>query len=96
MKIAKLHSVAIGIPVWDAKTKTLGLGVSKHGEKVSVDKYYGKVSLSLKVGKKRVIVKGKIDCTWEDHREGLYHHWFFKPLNPQHEAKLLKSDIMKG
>lgn len=39
----------------------------------------GKISLSVKYKKKRVLLSGKIDCKMESSCDGLYYTYFFIP-----------------
>jgi hypothetical protein len=68
----------------------LYLGSSKHSSTYPLDPYYGKVALSFKQGKKRIIIKGTITAEQADDCKefGLFWYWYFIPKNAHALEKL--------
>jgi hypothetical protein len=87
MKLVKLSRVSRQ-PFFDDKELKLGTAIHHDDYDRLMNKYYGKVTLSIKIDKKRILVKGKIDCHWDDQQDGLFIHWYFLAKDEKHLTKL--------
>jgi len=92
--LTKLKNIcAGGKPHWDTYEKRLYVAsVPAHsGDDALIDKYYGKLTISLKINKKRVLVKGHLKADFDDSAEfGLWVRWYFVPT-PNSLNKLLEN-----
>lgn len=94
MKIVKLNKISLH-PFWDELENYLYLATTSQSDYLhnEIGKYYGAIAgtiaLSVKKGKKRILIKGRIDAEVDSTQMfGLEYKWFFRPKE-NHLNKLL-------